>query len=129
MINGYTALELEEGIDWDDADPILLWSVELRCEGKNLPDRTEEARRSLLEHAEPICKGLQVLAEELRVGLDYNTWPLVWPVPSSPRGVRMAIACRAMLRSDALAMARVLRDLSANWRKRLEELPLPIGGR
>ena len=34
LIDGHTALELEEGVDWKNGDPVLLWYVDLRCEGK-----------------------------------------------------------------------------------------------
>jgi hypothetical protein len=44
-INGWNAMEMDEGIDWDDADPVLLWYVDVQCEGKMLPDRPETARR------------------------------------------------------------------------------------
>lgn len=126
-IDGVTALESVEGINWEESDPILLWWVDLRCEGKKLPNRPEEARRWLLEHRELIGEAFEVLADELRAGMDYNTWPLLWRVPNPPRGVRLVIACEAMYRSDALAMADVLRDTAAHWQEWLERLAPPIG--
>ena len=125
VVNGYTALEQEEGVAWEDQDPILLWWVDLRCEGKKLPAGSEEARQWLLEQTPRIRSGFEKLGDELRVGLDYNTWPLLWPVPKAPRGVRMIIACSALYRSDALGMAGVMADIAAHWREWLEKLLVP----
>lgn len=126
-IDGSTAMELEEGVDWKESDPVLLWYVELRCEGKSLPNRPEEARQWLLDNGEWIREGFRTLTEELRVGIDYNTLPLVWPVPKSPRGVRARIACHAMYRSDALAIAQVTAEFVAHWSAWLENLPVLEG--
>ena len=53
LIEGGTALELEEGVNWKGGDPILLWWVDLRCEGKKLPTRTEPARQRGLNGSIP----------------------------------------------------------------------------
>jgi hypothetical protein len=123
-INGWTAMEMDEGINWDDADPVLLWFVDVRCEGKKLPTRPELARRWLLEHSELIREGFKALTEELRVGIDYNTLPLVWLVPKTPRGVRIRIVCHAMYRSDALTLAQVTAEFSSRWQEWLDKLPV-----
>src|SRR5216683_2642808 len=124
-IDGYTAMEQEEGIDWDNADPILVWYVELRCEGKKLPGKAEEARKWLLEQGRFIRESLVSLASELQVGMDYNNWPLLWTVPNAPRGVRMSVACHAMHRADALAIAEVISDVALHWQERIEKLSVP----
>src|SRR5438876_86375 len=116
-IEGSTALEMAEGMNWEDPDPVLLWWVDLRCEGKKLPDHTEEARQWLLDHRELITGAFEALADELRAGMDYNSWPLRWRVPSAPRGVRMVIGCEAMYRADALAITGLLRDMAAHWQE------------
>jgi hypothetical protein len=127
-INGITALELEEGIKpVEDQDPILLWWVDLRCEGKKLPNQVEEARQWLLGHGPFISEAFEALADELRVGMDYNSHPLLWRVPNPPRGVRMAIVCEAMYRSDALAIAKLIRGVGAHWQEWLRKLATPVG--
>ena len=123
-IDGHTALEREEGVDWENGDPVLLWYVELRCEGKKLPTRPEEARKWLLEHGPLIREGFEALTKDLRVGIDYNTLPLLWPLPKVPRGVRMLVACHAMHRSDALAMAQATAEIASHWEEWIEKLPV-----
>src|SRR6266478_481859 len=124
-IDGHTAMEQEEGIEWDNADPILVWYVELRCEGKKLPVRAEEARKWLLHQEDLIRENFARLVLELSVGMDYNCWPLLWPMPKAPRGVKLAVACHAMHRADALAIANVISDMAVHWEERLGKLAMP----
>jgi hypothetical protein len=125
LIEGGTALELDEGIDWKDQDPVLVWWVDVRCEGKKLPLRPEPARQWLLDHTEVIQKAFETLAQVLEVGLDQNTWPLLWPVPIAPRGTKMVIGCCALYRSDGLLFKEILTDLAAHWREWIKKLPIP----
>src|SRR5438876_12275597 len=81
-INGETELGLEEGFTGDEQDPVLLWFVDLRMEGKKLPTDPEEVRQWLLKHSPGICAGFQLLAGEIQAGVDFNTYPYLWPVPN-----------------------------------------------
>ncbi len=121
-IEGTTKLGREEGFD-DESDPVLLWWVDLRCEGKKLPTDPEEARHWLLEQGPVIRAAFEALAEEAQAGIDFNTFPYLWPVPKTPRGVRMTIAAMANRRLDARAMTGVLLDIAARWQERVEKLP------
>jgi hypothetical protein len=107
----------------EDSDPVLAWWVDLRCEGRKLPMDPESARRWFLEHAAVIHRGFQTLANEMEAGLDFNTWPHVWPVPGSPRGVRMAIACNASRRRDGLKMPQILKEIDQHWEELIATLP------
>jgi hypothetical protein len=127
LVEGCTALEVFDDVPDEEYDPVLLWSVDLRCEGKRVPGGTEEARKWLLDHEPTIKEAFQTLSEELKVGMDYNDLPLLWNVPKPPRGVRARIACHAMYRADALEMRKVIADISEHWRELIEKLPLPVG--
>jgi hypothetical protein len=122
-INGETELGLEEGFTGSELDPVLLWFVDLRCEGKKLPTDPEAAREWLLKHSPVIRGGFETLAGQIQAGIDFNSYPYLWPVPDSPRGVNMTIACSAMRRNDARAIPEVLMDIAAHWQERLARLP------
>jgi hypothetical protein len=122
-INGETALGLEEGFAGDELDPVLLWFVDLRCEGKKLPTDPEEVREWLLKHSPVIRAGFETLAGQIGAGIDFNTYPYLWPVPNAPRGVHMTIACSAMRRNDARAIREVLSDIATHWQETLARLP------
>jgi hypothetical protein len=122
-INGETEFGLEEGFTGEEQDPVLVWFVDLRVEGKKLPTDPEEVRQWLLKQSPVICAGFQLLAEELQTGVDFNTYPYLWPIPDAPRGVRMIIACSAMRRADARAIRDVLLENAAHWKERIGQLP------
>jgi hypothetical protein len=122
-INGETELGLEEGFTREEEDPVLLWFVDLRCEGKKLPTDPEEVRAWLLKYGAVIRAGLKSLAEEIQAGIDFNTFPYLWPVPGAPRGVRMTLACSAMRRMDARSIRNVLLEIAAHWQERVARLP------
>jgi hypothetical protein len=105
-----------------DYDPALAWYVDVRCQGKNLPDSPEPARRWLLEREETVREALDQLAEDLRAGLDIESWPLHRQIPAAPSGARMTIVCSAVRRINALKISDVLRQVGLNWRKFLTSL-------
>lgn len=121
-IDGSTELGRYEN-EAKDGDPVLAWWVDLRCEGRKLPGDPEGARRWLLAHADVIHRGFQTLAAEMEAGLDFNVWPLLWPIPKPPRGVKMIIACEALRRLDGLAMPQILKDLDRRWEEMVRTLP------
>jgi hypothetical protein len=112
----------EEGSD--DTDPTLLWFVELRCEGRRLPAEPEPARQWFLDHAELMRNGLKALAERLEVGMDAD-WPLLWPMPAAPRGVRVTIAISVARRSVGLKAASILADVADHFEANLRKLRVP----
>jgi hypothetical protein len=121
-VNGENELGLEEGFDSAEPDPVLLWWVDLRCEGKKLPTDPERVRQWLLAHGRVIRGALAALAEEIAAGVDFNSSPYLWPVPKPPRGVRMTVAVCALRRVDARAMRDVLADVADRWDEILNKL-------
>ncbi len=120
-MDGYVVMQsFAEGTD--DSDPALLWYIDVRCEGAKLAAEPEKARKWFLEHAEIIRAGLRQLAGHIRAGVDADGWPLLWPMPESPRGVRITVAVSAVERLTAWAIAEKSRispnigkHASRNW--------------
>src|SRR5260221_6984988 len=73
----------------DEEDPVLVWYIDVRCRGRNLPSQTEEVRQWFITNAGPIKKellelassfadpptGFAELAYELPVGRDISNPP------------------------------------------------------
>lgn len=113
--------QFEEG--GPEPDPVLLWYVDLRCQGPGLPDDAHGAKRWLLDHEEIIRDGFLRWAAELEAGADVELYPLQWSHFSDvPRGVEMTIACATNRRIWALSIPKLLEDVAAHWRERIEEL-------
>jgi hypothetical protein len=106
-----------------EPDPVLLWFVDVRSSGRSLPEDAEGARRWLIERGAVVREALHSLAQEVRAGIDEQSWPLVRPVAGAPRGVRMEIACSAIRRVEARDLAGILADVAAAWEDRLRDLP------
>jgi hypothetical protein len=121
-LDGETAFgRFEEG--GPEPDPTLLWYVDLRCSGPGLPEEAEAARRWLLDHEETIRGGLSECASELEAGRDVELYPLLWDkFPDAPPGVAMTIACATNRRIWALSLPKLLEDVAAHWRERIERL-------
>jgi hypothetical protein len=121
-LNGTTVFERFESGD-DDYDPALVWYVDIRYEGTNLPQTAEEARDWLQRHGMYVRDGLPVLADKLRAGVDVGSYPLRWPVPNVPEGVRMTVVCSALRRVPGLEIASVLNEIGSRWEDLIKDLP------
>jgi len=97
------------------SDPVLLWFVDVRCEGPSLPATPDGARDWLLAQGETITAALERLADDIGPGLDVNVWPLHYPVSGTRKGVKMAVVCSAARRLAGREMAAVLKDLADHW--------------
>jgi hypothetical protein len=118
MLGENTVLDRFEEGEGDD-DPALIWSVDLRCSGKNLPDTTEGAQRWLLDNEDLIQDGFRRYADYLRAGSDVTgPYLLQWSdFQSTPPGVEMVIVCGAMRRVDALLLGSVIEETGKRWRE------------
>jgi hypothetical protein len=121
-LNGTTVFERFES-GGDDHDPALVWYVDIRCEGTNLPQMAEEARDWLQRHGMYVRDGLPVLADKLRAGVDVGSYPLRWQVPNLPEGVRITVVCSALRRVPGLEIANVLNEISDRWEELVKDLP------
>ncbi|MEY2429019.1 MAG: hypothetical protein QOJ40_1904 [Verrucomicrobiota bacterium] len=119
-INGDTVFgRFERGNKHEDS--ALLWYVDIRCAGKNLPTEPEAARQWLLDNSKIIQRAFDELADDLEAGIDLGT--LTRTIAYAPKGVQMTIACSAIRRLEAKAIAKVLRGISARWEELIRRLP------
>jgi hypothetical protein len=105
-----------------EEDPALLWYVDLRCEGDDLPSEREQAREWLMHQAPVIKSALNALAEKLRAGYDDELWPYLFPVPDSPPGTSMKIVCSTTRGLEPGDLAKTLKRIGSNWRPILRQL-------
>ncbi len=121
-IDGETVLErFEPGNKVEDS--ALLWFVDVRCSGANLPDEAEAARGWLLDKASTIQAGMMNVAGELRAGIDVSA-PISREIPRIGRGVTVQIVCSAIRRLQALDIAKALEEISSHWKEFLNELEI-----
>ncbi len=121
-INGETVLgRFERGKKPEDS--ALLWFVDVRCSGGSLPDETEAARQWLLEKTPIIQAALSGIADELRAGIDFSE-PVSRKIPNAGKGITMHIFCSAILRLQALDMAKALAETSSRWADLINNLEL-----
>ncbi len=135
---------LRTGIDLDDErlwerfepgdspqDSALLWFVDVRCAGENLPAEPEAIRSWFLERGEIIRAALRELAEELAAGMDQD-WPLKKTIPTQD-GTVMAIYCSVIRRLTGREISDILSALATRWPMVLRDLeecghPVPAHG-
>jgi hypothetical protein len=117
---------LRSGIDFNDErvlesyesgtqpeDSTLLWFIDVRCSGENLPQEPESIRHWFLNRSEIIQSALNELAEGLHAGID-SGWPLKKDLPTKD-GVCMAVYCSAIRRLTGREISQVLSDLRSAW--------------
>ena len=112
-------------------DSTLLWFVDVRCSGRNLPSEPEAIRRWFLEKSEIVRAALCQLSEDLIAGIDPG-WPIRRLIPTTD-GVRMAVYCSATRRLSGREISEILSDLEKAWPKVIRKLvsyahPVPANG-
>jgi hypothetical protein len=128
-LDGETILGIfDEGPPDEQDNPMgsaLLWYVDVRCRGEDLPDDAEAARGWLIEHAETILSGLYSLSENLAVGLD-DGGPIVWrDFPQSAQGVYLEVVCSSIRRIGGLEISAVLKDIADHFVDIVQQLAPP----
>jgi hypothetical protein len=114
----------EEGPD--EFDPVLTWWIVLDCRGDTLPIEAEEARRWLLDHAEPIRGLLAEQADALSAGIDfdfdpYRTPPLADKIPGED--VLIELTCSASRRIEGQNLGLIMKSIAENWTEIVRNLP------
>ena len=104
-------------------DSALLWFVDVRCSGANLPNEPEAAREWLMEKAAIFEAGLSHVANELSAGIDFAA-PISRKFRNAAKGVRVEISCAAIRRLSARDIARALDEISSHWKEFLKQLEL-----
>jgi len=119
-IDGETVLErFEQGHEPEDS--ALLWFVDVRCSGDNLPDEAEASRDWLLKMAPLIPNGLREMAHELRAGIDFSA-PISRKIPYAGKGLTVEVYCSASRRLQAIQIADALDEISSRWSEFLGQL-------
>lgn len=107
----------------EDADPALLWWVDVSCEG-DLPNDPDGVRQWMLEYADLIRNALKQAAGDIEpVGFDVEMRPF-WREYASGN-VRVVVVASAVRRLQAREMGAVLQDLSNRWVELLQALEQP----
>ncbi len=111
-----------------DRDPVLLWYVDLRCEGSGVPSEPKAAALWLLDQSLTIRHGFRRFAEKMRFGADVDLYSIRWSeFESLPDDVEMTIVCSASNRIAARGLAEILADIGDRWREILvDELDIVI---
>lgn len=106
----------------DAADPALVWYVDVRCEGSDLPTDEDAVRDWFLTHGKVIQRALRDLAGKFKAGCDSDDWPIRQTVADAPRGAKMDVVLSATDRAASLEMAHVLEDIARSWTRLLNQL-------
>jgi len=107
----------------EENDPTLKWWVDVRCRGRGLPRKPEEAKQWFLDKGALIKSGLLRLADRLEAGMDKDIYPLFSAVSGFPKGTKVTIACSTTRRMTARQIGDVLKDVAAHWDERLKQMP------
>ena len=113
-----------------EEDPALLWFVDVRAVGKDLPTDPIKIRDWFLSMAPTLEAAFNELADRVEVGFDCDVMPLQWQVPHAPVGVRIVIVSSVIHRLMGREMAAILRDIGKRWEEIVRSLELiPEWGR
>jgi hypothetical protein len=130
-LDGSTTLlaDFQEGLPELQDDPLaasLVWYVDVRCHGDDLPTEPEAARHWFLENRITIEEGLGALAEQVAVGTD-DAFPVRWAdFPGAPEGVQIEVVCSAIRCLERREIAKVLRQVASGFEGFLNELSQPV---
>jgi hypothetical protein len=121
-IDGETVLEkFEPGNEPEDS--ALLWFVDIRFSGNQLPGAADTAREWLLKRTPLIQAGVREVADELRAGIDFSA-PVSRDLARAGNGIHAKIFCSAMRRLPARDIAKALMDVSTHWASHLRKLEI-----
>src|SRR6266568_8390513 len=98
----------------DENDPRLIWFVDLRCQGRQLPRSAETAIQWLRGKASMIKAAFAELAHTLELGVD-DYIPQEHVLKGAPKGVRMAIVYYSARRVAARQIRRHVRETGERW--------------
>jgi len=107
----------------DEHDPALVWYLDLRAQGDDLPDNLDDARQWLLDQESLVTATYRKLAERLEVGMDPDVWPLTVENVQTTSRVSLAAVCSCMRRVSARQMSRTVQEIAEHWKEYLTRLP------
>lgn len=104
-------------------DPALIWYVDLRIQGDDLPEDPEDARQWLLDRKALVARVYRRLAQRLEVGMDPDIWPLQVKADDAPPGVQILAVCSCMSRISVRQMSKTVLEVAEHWKQYLQQLP------
>jgi hypothetical protein len=108
-----------------DFDSALLWYIDLRCKGQNIPGDPELVRSWFIRRSEFFKRELIKIANEsLCVGFDADLFPYQNRLTDS-EGTEIRVVITAIRRITALDLAEELRCLATEWDTILSNLRSP----
>ena len=112
----------------EEFDPSLLWYVDVRCSGDQLPRDPQAAREWFLKNASFFVEHLKQVADaHLGPGFDADYLPYQQEIQDAPDGARVRIVVSAARRLVARNVASELRDVAGRWTQLLDRLvPLSL---
>lgn len=120
---------IRTGLEWNDQtlaerfddgpgerDPVLLWYVDVKCEGPGIPEDPDLAEQWFVDHSEILRNSLGSYAEQLGPGIDMGMHSLTWNLaPETSENVQVTIACSAADRITARELPSIMKDLAVQW--------------
>jgi len=121
-VDGETILEHYQP-ESGDSNPALLWYMDVRLSGDQLPSDPLEARDWLAANSEFFRSQLERVAEEnLEAGFDAELRPFRRRLGGCPEGCSAEVVISAVRRLEARDIADQVRSLAQHWCTVLEEL-------
>ena len=107
----------------DKHDPALVWYVDLRAQGDDLPTNSEDARQWLLDNEPLVNATYRQLAERLEVGVDPGHLAAASGADPGPRGHS---SCRSLFSCGGFRQGRwekPVEEIQSHWKEYLDRLP------
>jgi hypothetical protein len=108
----------------EEFDPRLLWYVDVRCSGEELPREPRAARDWFLKNSKFFVEHLKQVAANLGPGFDADYLPYQEEIEDAPDGARARIVISAARRLVARKIPSELRDVAERWTQLLDRLDL-----
>jgi hypothetical protein len=104
----------------DPLGPALLWFVDIRCRGDNLPSDAESARRWFLKNRDALTEGLEEFAQELMAGADDDS-PIQHPGSLAPTGngpgeeLEVNYVCSSIRRVKGPKLSEAIKEIALHF--------------
>jgi len=106
----------------DQADPRLVWLVEVHCKGPGVPRSTRGAAIWFFEHANSFRDAIAQVVDDFDVGLDPDVYPSIREIPHFADRVDSKVVVSVSRRREGLKIASSLAHVIARWEYLVEML-------
>lgn len=120
-VNGARSLEyFTPGLA--ERNPALLWYIDVRLEGEELPSDVDAAREWLQRQIGFIQRGLTEAADQLQVGIDEDILPFRKALDGAPSGISANLIISGVRRLSDGEISSQVRETGEKWLLMLEQL-------